>query len=80
VKAFDKCPMCGGEVVEKEVEEVLRGGANTAVLTVQAEVCLHCGERLYRPEDIERFEQIREKLGREETSGFRAVGKAYEVV
>ena len=44
---FSKCPVCGGEVVAKEVEKLLRGGNHTAVVTVQAEVCLHCGERLY---------------------------------
>ena len=46
MKPLDKCPVCGGELVEKEVEKVLRGGNHTAVLPVQAEVCLHCGERL----------------------------------
>ena len=40
---FSKCPVCGGEMAEKEVEKLLRGGINTAVLTVRAEVCLHCG-------------------------------------
>jgi hypothetical protein len=29
---FEKCPVCGGDLVEKEVEKVLRGGVNTAVL------------------------------------------------
>ena len=43
---FKKCPICGGEVVEKEVEKLLRGGKNTAVILVRAEVCLHCGERI----------------------------------
>jgi len=44
---FEKCPVCGGDLVEKEVEKVLRGGVNTAVLKICAEVCLRCGERLY---------------------------------
>ena len=43
---FEKCPVCGGEVVEKEVEKLLRGGGNTATVSVLAEVCLQCGERL----------------------------------
>lgn len=25
-KPFDKCPICSGELVEKEVEKLLRGG------------------------------------------------------
>jgi len=23
---FDKCPVCGGEIVKKEVDKLLRGG------------------------------------------------------
>lgn len=42
--------------MEKNVEKVLRGGRHTAILTMHAEVCLHCGERLYSEEDIRRFE------------------------
>ena len=26
----EECPICGGELVQKEVEKVLKGGANTA--------------------------------------------------
>jgi YgiT-type zinc finger domain-containing protein len=47
---FDKCPVCGGDVVEKEVEKLLKGGTNTATLTVKAEICLRCGERFYSQE------------------------------
>jgi ssDNA-binding Zn-finger/Zn-ribbon topoisomerase 1 len=25
MRLFEKCPICGGELVEKEVEKVLRG-------------------------------------------------------
>jgi hypothetical protein len=32
---FHTCPVCGGEMVEKEVEKLLRGGMHTAVLTVR---------------------------------------------
>jgi len=59
MKPFDKCPICGGDLVEKEVEKLLRGGKHTAVLRVQAEVCLRCGERLYSQELVRYFEQIR---------------------
>ena len=79
MKPLDKCPVCGGELVEKEVEKVLRGGNHTAVLPVQAEVCLHCGERLYTPEVVNRFEEIRTKLEREEIGDFRPVGRAFQV-
>ena len=77
---FDRCPVCGGEVVEKEVEKLLRGGVHTAVVKVRAEVCLHCGERLYSPETVRLFEQIRAKLEREEVDGFRPLGRSFAVV
>ena len=61
-RPLDKCPVCGGEMIEKEVEKVLRGGGLTETLKIQAAVCLQCGERLYTPEAIKRFEQIRSTL------------------
>ena len=79
MKLFEKCPICGGELVEKEVEKVLKGGSNTAILKVKAEVCLHCGERLYRPETVSRFEEIREKLSAEDVTEYELVGKTYQV-
>ncbi|HPY73434.1 MAG TPA: YgiT-type zinc finger protein [Rectinema sp.] len=66
--------------MEKEVEKLLRGGAHTAVLKVRAEVCLRCGERLYSQETVRRFEEIRSKLKRQDTAGFRSMGLSFEVV
>ena len=80
MKPFEKCPVCGGELVEKEVEKLLRGGAHTAVLRVKAEVCLRCGERLYSQETVRRFEEIRSKLRRQETAEFRPMGLSFEVI
>jgi len=65
--------------VEKEVEKVLRGGANSAIFKMKAEVCVHCGERLYRPETVSHFEEIREKLSKENVGEFEPVGKTYRV-
>jgi YgiT-type zinc finger domain-containing protein len=79
MKPFEKCPVCGGELVEKEVEKLLRGGVHTAILKVRAEVCLHCGERLYSQETVRRFEEIRAKLARQETAGFQPVGQSFQV-
>ena len=79
-RAFEKCPVCGGEMVQKVVEKLLRGGGNTAVVKVPAEVCLHCGERLYSSQTIHLFEEIREKLKRQETEDFKLLGKTFEVV
>ena len=76
---FNKCPVCGGEIHEKEVEKILKGGNNTAILKVMAEVCLHCGERLYSKETITIFEEIRKKLENQEVSEFRVLGKSYQI-
>jgi YgiT-type zinc finger domain-containing protein len=76
---FKKCPVCGGEIVAKEVEKLLRGGGNTAVVRVAAEVCLHCGERLYAQETIRFFEEIRIKLEREDVSDFLPLGQSFRV-
>lgn len=79
MKPFEKCPVCGGEVVEKHVEKLLRGGLNTAVVKATAEVCLHCGERLYSDEIVKRFEEIRRKLELKETREFEPVGQFFKV-
>jgi YgiT-type zinc finger domain-containing protein len=71
--------LCGGEVAEKEVEKLLRGGIHTAVLRVRAEVCLHCGERLYAQETIRLFEQIRLKLERQDVADLVPMGKSFQV-
>lgn len=76
---FEKCPVCGGEMVEKTVEKLLRGGVNTAVVEVRAEVCLHCGEKLYSKETIRHFEQIRAKLERQEVAEFQPLGRSFKV-
>ena len=74
---FDKCPVCGGEIIKKEVDKILRGGNNTAVVRVEAEVCLHCGERLYSPEVIRKFDKIRYKLANQQTKEFKVMGQAF---
>jgi YgiT-type zinc finger domain-containing protein len=76
---FNKCPVCGGEMVKKEVEKLLRGGKHTAVLNVSAEVCMHCGECLYSKDTVVRFEQIRTKLARQEVSDFKPLGRSFQV-
>ena len=76
---FSRCPVCGGEVVEKRVEKLLRGGVHTAVLEVWAEVCLRCGERLYSQETVRHFEQVRAKLERGEIESFQPLGRSFKV-
>ncbi len=79
MRLFERCPICGGKIAEKEVEKVLKGGTNTAIIKVTAEVCLHCGEQLYTPETISRFDGIREKLSQEDVSEFELIGKTFHV-
>ncbi|MCH8127825.1 YgiT-type zinc finger protein [candidate division KSB1 bacterium] len=79
MKSFQKCPLCGGKLIIKEVEKLLRGGNHTAVIKVMAEVCSHCGERLYQKETVERFEQIRLKLESEDIQEFKPIGKSYQI-
>ncbi|RMD94606.1 MAG: YgiT-type zinc finger protein [Calditrichaeota bacterium] len=79
MKPFDKCPVCGNELVEKEVEKILRGGKHTAVISVRASVCLHCGEHLYSEEQVRLFEQIRNKLAKDETQEYKQIGKSYHI-
>ena len=76
---FSKCPVCGGEMVEKTVEKLLRGGVHTAFLNVPAEVCLRCGERLYSRETVKHFEEIRSKLERQEVEEFEPLGRSFKV-
>ena len=61
---FDKCPVCrcGGEVVEREVEKVLRGGNRAESVKIRASVCLRCGEHFYGPKVVKRLAAVRAKL------------------
>ena len=76
---FEKCPACGGELEVKQVEKLLRGGCNTVTLKVTAEVCQHCGERLYAEDVVRSFEEIRAKLQKQEFEHLRPVGRSFTV-
>jgi YgiT-type zinc finger domain-containing protein len=76
---FESCPVCGGELVKRQVEEILRGGNDTATLSVEAMVCRRCGERLYSEYTVRRFERIRANLSRGTIEGLEPVGRAYRV-
>jgi YgiT-type zinc finger domain-containing protein len=76
---FTKCPLCGGELTLKNVEKIVRGGKHAAILTVSAEVCLHCGEKLYAEETVRYFESIRRKLQCQEVSDFQLLGNTFTV-
>lgn len=75
---FEVCPVCGGELEKKELEEIVRGGHDTATLNVEALVCLRCGEIIYHERTVRTFEKIRAKLRRGETQDMTLVGSSYE--
>jgi YgiT-type zinc finger domain-containing protein len=79
MRPLDECPLCGGKLLEKEVEKLLRGGVNTAVVKVKADVCLQCGERLYPEATVRRFELIRQKLATEDVAESQLLGQTYQV-
>ena len=79
MKPFDKCHVCGGPLAAKTVEKIVRGGTDTAILHVEADVCEHCGERLYSEATVRKFEEIRRQLTGKETVGLVPVGCVYEV-
>lgn len=64
----DRCPVCGGPIVEREVEKGLRGGIVRETVNVRTAVCMKCGERLYTPEGAQRHEDSRSKHGARETA------------
>jgi YgiT-type zinc finger domain-containing protein len=78
MKPFEKCPVCGGELVEKEVEKLLKGGVHVVVMKVKADVCLGCGDRLYSSEIVKKFEDTRRKLERQEISDFQPLGQSFQ--
>lgn len=79
MKPFDKCPICGGKLENKQVEKIVRGGGNTVSLKVSAEVCPRCGERLYAEDVVKSFEQIRAKLRKQEFSQLKSTGQSFTV-
>ena len=79
MRPFDKCPVCGGELTEKSVEKLFRGGSDSAVITVVADVCLRCGERLYSEQTVARFSEVRKLLEQHITRGFEPVGQFFKV-
>ena len=79
MKPFEKCPVCGGELETKQVEKLLRGGGNTVSVKVSADVCLHCGERLYAEDVVRTFEEIRGKLQKRDFSHLKTVGQSFTV-
>ncbi len=76
---IERCPRCGSELKEKIVEKLLRGGDNLASVTVPAEVCGRCGERIYSIETARLFEDVRHKLATHEVEEFEPLGQSFRI-
>ena len=73
------CPICGGELIDKQVEVLLRGGDHTAVVHVPAFKCVYCREVLYVASIAREFERITSQLSRGDTDDFKPLGRVFEV-
>lgn len=71
------CPVCGGDVVEKEVEKLVKGGSDVAVLKVRAGVCTKCGERLYDADTHRQIDTVRKNLAGKRHEALRKIGTVY---
>jgi len=74
-----KCPSCQGELETKQIEKMLKGGNHTAIMQVEAEVCSKCGEKLYKPDIVHQFTEIRAKLRNQQTEDFQVIGQSFRI-
>jgi len=57
------CPRCGGELdLGRLIERSVREGDDVALVTVQADICLRCGETLLYPGMMDRLARVRDLL------------------
>lgn len=56
------CPMCGGQLVLKQVEHEVSIGPHQKVIKVPAFVCKKCGERVYTDEADETIKKLEEEM------------------
>ena len=73
---LSKCMRCGSSDLEdREVEKLVRGGDDVAVLRVPATVCRHCGERYFPNEVVRSLEATRHDLADGNVRRFRPLGR-----
>jgi len=78
-EAFDKCPACGGRLAHKDVETILRGGNNAAIIKLPADACERCHTALYSVQTMNWIHNICKNLEEGETSRFKLLGRFFEV-
>ncbi|HDN80389.1 MAG: YgiT-type zinc finger domain-containing protein [Chloroflexi bacterium] len=74
------CPVCGGEVVIKKVEKLIRRGRDVLIVQVEAGVCTKCGEHIYDLETQELFQRLRQGESLFPAFHLHRIGYAYEVI
>ncbi len=79
MKPFEKCPVCGGQLKQKQVEKLLNGGGHSIAVNVIADVCLQCGERIYSEDVIRTFEEMRNKLKKQDFDHLINTGQSFTV-
>ncbi len=58
-----KCPLCGGETKEEEVEVEEKINDRMHIIKgIKAEVCTQCGERMYSENELRCIERIRDEI------------------
>jgi YgiT-type zinc finger domain-containing protein len=73
--SLSRCARCGStDLDDKDVEKLVRGGDDVAVLRVRATVCHHCGERYLSVDAVRALEQARRDLVEGKQARFRTLG------
>lgn len=57
-----KCPLCGGQIIQQEVNHKVKGGGKVVLLKVRAYVCTECAERLFSLDSVKKLEKIKAQL------------------
>ena len=79
MERLENCPLCGGELVHKQVTEIVSGGGHTATLKVESDVCSRCGDRLYSLSTVKKLEEVQDKLEKQQTEEFEPTGRSFQV-
>ena len=76
-----KCALCGGKVVQKKTEKMIKAGNDVILVTqIPAEVCTNCNESYFTPEVVKRLQQLRHDLRKKETiAKLETIGHTYKM-
>lgn len=61
---FDECPVCSGNIVEKEVTKVITSSNKQIPVKLPASVCCKCSEQFFSLDSVKKLEQMRSQLER----------------